>query len=386
MTNYVVNPGQTSSGIALNAGDTATVFSGGTVVDTAVNSSGLLTVSSGGRANDTTISGGQMLVVSGGAAGATIIDFAGSALVSGGTATNTTLFGGFLGVLSGGVAGGTTVIHSAFVAVSSGGTIYNPSIDTSQLVLASGAVVSGGISFLGLGEVDISGTVMPGNTIFDFSPGGYIVLSDIPFGDAKAILTVGNVLHIVERSGAAFDLQFDPNQSFAGERFSAQGDGFRTSVTVINGVVQSPAVLNEFSWQQGWGNPANPRVVSDLNGDSASDYLGFGKADVRISYGGTPFSTQAQPLGPGFLGTVVSIHDFGTVEGYTADMQRGAAATGAGVGDSIYGQGFAGIYLVLRDRLVAVIRRERCRPPNPAIPEFAEFLRQFRGSARLDSR
>ena len=38
------------------------------------------------------------------------------------------------------------------------------------------------------------------------------------------------------------------------------------------------------------------------------------------------------------------MQDFGTNEGYTTVVQRGAAATGVGSGDSLYGQGFAGVY------------------------------------------
>jgi hypothetical protein len=102
----------------------------------------------------------------------------------------------------------------------------------------------------------------------------------------------------------------------------------------------SAAVLSDFSWAQGWGSPDNPRVVTDVNGDGTSDYVGFGYSATFIAYGGT-FSSGGSD-GSGFGSATAAVDDFGTSEGYTADVQRGAAA--AGVGDILYGQGYAGIY------------------------------------------
>jgi len=101
-------------------------------------------------------------------------------------------------------------------------------------------------------------------------------------------------------------------------------------------------VLNDFGWAQGWGGAVNRRIVADVNGDGTSDYVGFGYSNTFIAYGGT-FSSGAS-TGPGFTSVTAAVQDFGTSEGYTASMQRGAAAAGVGDGDILYGQGFAGVY------------------------------------------
>jgi hypothetical protein len=84
-------------------------------------------------------------------------------------------------------------------------------------------------------------------------------------------------------------------------------------------------------------------MVADVDGNGTADYLGFGYSAVFVSAGGTFTSGQGQS-GPGFSKAAVAVQDFGTGEGYTAAVQRGVAATGAGVGDTIYGQGFAGVF------------------------------------------
>jgi len=101
-------------------------------------------------------------------------------------------------------------------------------------------------------------------------------------------------------------------------------------------------VLNDFGWAQGWGSAVNPRLIADANGDGTSDYVAFGYSSTFIAYGGT-FSSGGV-TGPGFTAATASVQDFGTSEGYTADVQRGAAAAGIGNGDILYGQGFAGVY------------------------------------------
>ena len=66
-TDYIVPGGETSTGLALGAGDTMTVLGGGTASSTTVNSGGVLTVSSGGTASSTMVqSGGVQNVASGG--------------------------------------------------------------------------------------------------------------------------------------------------------------------------------------------------------------------------------------------------------------------------------------------------------------------------------
>src|SRR5205085_6776921 len=71
-------------------------------------------------------------------------------------------------------------------------------------------------------------------------------------------------------------------------------------------------------------------------------YVGFGYSSTFIAYGGT--FTSGASTGPGFTSATAAVNDFGTSEGYTADVQRGAAAADVGNGDVLYGQGFAGVY------------------------------------------
>jgi hypothetical protein len=106
---------------------------------------------------------------------------------------------------------------------------------------------------------------------------------------------------------------------------------------------ESAAILNDFSWAQGWGSVNNPRIITDVNSDGTSDYVGFGDTFTLIAYGGT-FANGQGTTGPGFSAATAAVRDFGTSEGYTATMQRGAAAAGVGDGDVLYGQGYAGIY------------------------------------------
>src|SRR5947208_3023107 len=181
-------------------------------------------------------------------------------------------------------------------------------------------------------------------------PDDTFVLTSIPFDSPGSInLAAGNVLQITE-GGTTYDLHLDPTQNFTGDFFHLASDG--GSGTLITedttpppppppSLGQSPVVLNDFGWAQGWGGAVNPRLIADVNGDGTSDYVGFGYSSTFIAYGGT-FASGG--TGPGFTSAIAAVQDFGTSEGYTADVQRGAAAAGVGDGDILYGQGFAGVY------------------------------------------
>ena len=123
-------------------------------------------------------------------------------------------------------------------------------------------------------------------------------------------------------------------------------EGFlATPVLYTSGVMaQSPITLNNFDWANGWNNDANnPRLLSDVDENGTADYLAFGDNYTFVADGGTWTNGQGG-VGPGFANTTAVIHDFGSNEGYTAAAQRGAAVTGYGLAESIYGQGFQGIY------------------------------------------
>jgi hypothetical protein len=103
----------------------------------------------------------------------------------------------------------------------------------------------------------------------------------------------------------------------------------------------SPNVLSDFSWAQGWNTSADYvreviRTATDPTG--GADYISFGASATVMAFG------EGTASGPGFTGDKVVVNDFGTAEGYTAAVQRGAADTGNGVAPTVYGQGFAGVY------------------------------------------
>lgn len=105
----------------------------------------------------------------------------------------------------------------------------------------------------------------------------------------------------------------------------------------------SPVTLDDFSFAQGWGDANNPRQIVDGDHNGTADYLAFGFEYTLAASGGV-YADAGGNLGPSFSKSVALIHDFGTNEGYNASAQRGAADTGYGVADSIYGQGFSGVY------------------------------------------
>jgi hypothetical protein len=143
--------------------------------------------------------------------------------------------------------------------------------------------------------------------------------------------------------GAILDLTSINSTNWAANTISDGAGGTDVFLTAPAGPSQSAAVLNDFGWAQGWGSPNNPRTIGFVDNNGAVDYIGFGFNAVFVAYGGT-FSDGQGHLGPGFSSAMASVNDFGTNEGYAATVQRGAAATGAGVGDSFYGQGFAGVF------------------------------------------
>src|SRR5438105_299985 len=91
MTNYVVFSGQTSSGITLNFGDSMTVLSGGTAINT-FNMGGVL--SDFGTTSSTTAVAGGIEQVSSGVANGTLVSAGSTQYVyAGGVASNTLVSG-----------------------------------------------------------------------------------------------------------------------------------------------------------------------------------------------------------------------------------------------------------------------------------------------------
>ncbi len=93
-------------------------------------------------------------------------------------------------------------------------------------------------------------------------------------------------------------LQFDPT-TLSGSLSSALGATANSLNLLTLPPAQSPIVLDNFGWAEGWGSPNDPRMVADVDGNGTADYLGFGNSTVFVSDGGTFMSGPAQ-VGPGF--------------------------------------------------------------------------------------
>jgi autotransporter passenger strand-loop-strand repeat protein len=360
--------GSVVSGTILNGGslvlsgdtDPLDVLDHGVAISETISSGGSLIVSAGGRARNTINNGGRETVFSAGSGGFDTIDS-----------------GGLLTVFAGGGEHDETIDDGGLVTVSSGGAMAGVTINGSGAVLdlrspaflGGGVLVWGGADFVSAagGQLRIDGSAMPPSTISGFVAGDSFDLTSIAFdsrgsaglasgdvplttwnasnGDFETSnVSSDNVLQITE-GGTTYELNLDPAQDFTGDFFHLASDGSSgTLVTESTTVppVASPAVLTDFSWTQDWESADYPRIVTDVNGDGTSDYVGFGDQYTYLAYGGT-FSGGGS-TGPGFSTAVAAVEDFGTSEGYTAADQRGAAAAGIGDGDILYGQGYAGIY------------------------------------------
>lgn len=192
MTDYVVSAGQTLSGITLSGGfvphvgftggnyveDSATVQSGGTLLDTIDQMGATVVVGAGGIASNTGISGGSLNVAAGGTITGTglgsyyldIVSYSyapyDTALDISGVAYNTTINGGNARIEAGGIANGIVVYEPD--TVSSGyGTIGNPldiigSASALQVIGGFASVDGGSVSgatVSGSGTLEISGSV-----------------------------------------------------------------------------------------------------------------------------------------------------------------------------------------------------------------------------------
>ncbi len=306
-----------------------------TVTATGLVNSGTLSVQGGGKNQ-------AVLQINGNGSDSGTISVNGNAALS--AASLFIANGGSLLVGSGASVSGIVAGSAGRETVQSGGTAIAPIISGGTLDLAGGGV-SGSITFgSSSGGLVIEQSASPLGTIVNFTGGNTVDLRFLAFSSSgTATLGANNVLQISE-NGGSFALDFDPGQNFAGKTFTLSADSSGgTLVSLQQPPQQSQAILDNFGWAQGWGSPDNPRLTADVDGNGTTDYLGFGASTTFIAYGGT-FSDGQGHTGPGFTPAVAAVNDFGTNEGYTSAVQRGAAMTGSGVGASIYGQGFSGIY------------------------------------------
>ncbi len=226
MTSTIISSGQTSSGLTLQAGDTATVTDGGSVIDVSVNDGGVLTVSSGGTIagaivddgtielspgvalSGLTVGGGGfgILAVSAGASFGSSIDdtgavflqsgFTGSGLrfsgggavfVAAGATDDAATLDGFTQVVPG-AASGTLVENGSFEEVDSGGI----SID---------AVLTGGGSEQDVAGGVASGTVVNSGTATSAYNGGSFVATVVSSGGLQEVDTGGTATGTILSGG-----------------------------------------------------------------------------------------------------------------------------------------------------------------------------------------
>ncbi|MGY2052776.1 beta strand repeat-containing protein, partial [Methylobacterium sp. JK268] len=221
--------------------------------------------------------------------------------------------------------GGTLAIGAGFaesIAVSGANTV-----ETVKL----GAAYAGTISGLGLGDrIDLTNLTYSGQLSVSYA--GSFTSGTLAVRDGS-----GATLASLKLAGAYTQSDFTLADDGSGQTL--------LRLSALNPVPPqpSPVFLPDLGLAQGWGSLNNPRRLVDVDGNRRADYLAFGAEYTFLANGGTFANGQGQ-TGPGFVGPAGIIHDFGTNEGYTAQAQRGAAMTGAGVAASVYGQGYAGVY------------------------------------------
>lgn len=96
--------------------------------------------------------------------------------------------------------------------------------------------------------------------------------------------------------------------------------------------------LNQFGYNRGWITTKNPRLLSDINGDSLNDIIGFGNKDIytALSNGDGTFSDQGAVL-----------EGFGYNDGWRVGLHKRylADVNGDGMAD-VVGFGADGVYIV----------------------------------------
>jgi autotransporter passenger strand-loop-strand repeat protein len=281
-----VTAGGMATGTIVGNGGVQNVEGGGTVTGTIIGNGGLQYVQGGGAESDATVlSGGTLELLGGAGTGGTIT------INSGGTEEIGLRYG-----LSGfAVSGGVTLV------VAEGGTASDTTILSGGLmVLAVGAVVSGGVAFVGSGMSEIVGSVMPSATISGFAIGDIIDLASIASGSGgSAVLTSGNVLDVTE-GGSTYVFNLDPSKNYSGTRFVLSSDGISgTDITLTNLVsVTSGQTLTISSGQTSGGVVVLSGGTLDIlsGGTAVGTTVNSGGSEI-VSSGGTASNTKVSSGG-----------------------------------------------------------------------------------------
>jgi autotransporter passenger strand-loop-strand repeat protein len=230
-SSLTIASGVTQSGIVVSGGETLTVQNGGTAVSATVLSGGLV-LDSGIDSGTTILVGGNETVL-GSATGDQIF---GTQLVSAATAVvnNETVFdGGSLDLfLKGAAANNTTVSSGGSLNISGNATAMDTVLNGGAIVMQSPkAVLSGTVTFTGSGgEIEVTDTTSAGfgdlAVISGFGAGDAIdVTSAVMGGNATLSSSVvsGNTVETVTSGGVSESFIF--GGTFASNFFSLQSDG-----------------------------------------------------------------------------------------------------------------------------------------------------------------
>jgi autotransporter passenger strand-loop-strand repeat protein len=236
-------------------------------------------------------------------AGATVqqatVDNGGTENVFGLDAGGTVNDGGLQIVFAGGIAQDTILNDPGMQIVSSGGTTVAPLISGGIEELAAGAIVSGAITFAGIGGVlridDPSSGGMPAAVISGLRPGDTIDLTSVGFDIGGTIaLASSNVLQVVE-NGHTYDLKLDPSQSFAGWDLKLSSDGATGTDIRLGGQT------DDF----GFGRTSDILFRDDSSGDTWFEAMSNGVFADWTQIGGSNTSYAAVGVGD-FFGTGTS--------------------------------------------------------------------------------
>jgi len=220
MTAYIISSGVVSSGLALAAGDTATVLFGGKTVSTA--DAGLETVLSGGSAAATTVSKGGELILSSGAVASGLIVSKGGVVSRGGLIIGATVD---YGVISGAQLGGSMTVEAngesenvtvasggvetvvplglaALATVASGGVLVDDAVARHTVVQAGGVISGTGK----LTSNTLDGGVIEGVLVLGalkVTSGGVISAASIVSGASAVVSAGGQAIAVTVSSGAS---------------------------------------------------------------------------------------------------------------------------------------------------------------------------------------
>jgi autotransporter passenger strand-loop-strand repeat protein len=296
------------------SGGSENVSSGGTDNAAVVANGGTLTVLSGGVSNYEFVSGGSEVVSSGATASVGVV-ISGQEIVDGFAFTTWIGAGGSQYVSSGGVTDGTTVDSGGFEIVSSGGTASGTTVDSGgTMEIASGGIVSGAITFgTGSGTLQIdsaTSSTLSGNTVSGVTVGDAFDLRNVPFDSAgTAVVSAGNVLHIVENSNT-YNLQLG-SQDFSHAHFLLTSDGHGgTDVTDVAGPYVSGLAATASFTEEGAATTLSPSLsVADTNGNTL--------VSATVSISGGAFAGDGDVLATSTTGPSITASYNSTAETLT---------------------------------------------------------------------